>query len=55
MSINVKSLDTEEVKKSLKECPKIIQDYVKSLEFLYNSQVELTKKCLNKIKQSNLK
>ena len=35
MSIEVKSIDTNQVKTELKKCPKIVRDYVKSLEDVY--------------------
>ena len=45
MSIKVKSIDTNQVKEELKKCPKIVQDYVKSLEGVY----EMNKATLNKV------
>jgi hypothetical protein len=48
MSIEVKSIDTNQAKAELKKCPKIVQDYVRSLEGIY----EMNKATLNKaIKQ----
>ena len=48
MNIEVKSIDTNQVKAELKKCPKIVQDYVRSLEGVY----EMNKATLDKaIKQ----
>ena len=35
MSMQVKSIDTNQAKAELKKCPKIVQDYVRSLEGVY--------------------
>ena len=44
MSIEVKSIDINQAKDELKKCPKIVRDYVKSLECIY----EQNKCSLNK-------
>lgn len=36
MSIEVKSIDTNQAKAALKECPKEVRDYVRALENVYN-------------------
>lgn len=44
MSIEVKTIDTNQAKSELKKCPKIVQDYVRSLENVY----EMNKSSLNR-------
>jgi hypothetical protein len=53
--MNVKSIDKNQVKKELKKCPQIIQDYVRSLEGLYENQKEITNKAIRKINELNYK
>lgn len=47
----VKTIDRQAAKKALKECPKIVQDYVKSLEHVYEISKETNKLALKKIKE----
>jgi len=51
--LTVKSIDVIEVKKVLKTCPKIIQDYVTSLEHLYEGQKQLTQKAIANLRNLN--
>lgn len=51
MSIEVKSIDTDRVKKELKNCPKVVQDYVRSLEKVYKANRESLDKAISKIKE----
>jgi hypothetical protein len=51
MSVQVKTIDVFEAKKALKKCPKIVQDYVKSLESVYEMCKETNKIALKKIKE----
>lgn len=50
MSIKVKSIDTNQVKEELKKCPKIVQDYVKSLEGVYEMNKATLNKAISKLK-----
>jgi hypothetical protein len=47
----LKQIDTEKVKKELKNCPLIIRQYVKSLEYSNEYKQELLNKAINKIKE----
>lgn len=51
MSIKVKTIDVFEAKKALKKCPKIVQDYVRSLENVYEMCRETNKIALKKIRE----
>ena len=51
MSIEVKSIDTNQAKAELKKCPKIVQDYVKSLESLYEMNRSTLNKAIAKLRQ----
>lgn len=51
MSIQVKSLDEFEAKRVLKTCPKIIQQYVKSLIDSVESRGFIMQKALSKLKK----
>ena len=50
MSIQVKSLDEFEAKKVLKTCPKIIQEYVKSLINSVECRGAIMQKAISKLK-----
>jgi len=50
MSIEVKSIDTNQAKAELKKCPKIVQDYVKSLESVYEMNRATLTNAINKLK-----
>ena len=54
MSLQVKTIDSKQVKKELKKCPKIVQDYVKSLELAYEFNKETLNKALVKLKTKKL-
>lgn len=51
MSIQVKSIDTNQVKAELKKCPKIVQDYVRSLESVYEMNRATLNKAISKLRQ----
>ena len=51
MSIKVKSIDTLAAKAELKKCPKIVQEYVRSLENVYEMCRETNKIALKKIRE----
>lgn len=51
MSVQVKSIDVLQAKQALKKCPKIVQDYVKSLESVYEMCKETNKIALKKIRE----
>ena len=53
--MNVRSINKRGVKKELKKCPQIVQDYVRSLEGLYENQKDITDKAIRKIKELNYK
>jgi len=50
-NVTVNSVDIQQVKKLLKDCPKDVQQYVKALENLSESNGELIKKCVSKIRE----
>ena len=50
-NIKVKSIDLEEVNELLKTCPKLIRDYVKSLERLYEMSQQTNKMAIKKIRE----
>ena len=47
----VKTIDKQAVKKALKECPKIVQDYIKSLEHVYEISKETNRLAIAKLKE----
>lgn len=47
----VKPFDVDKAKKELKDCPKIVRDYVKLLEKHNQKWKELTQKSISKIKE----
>lgn len=49
--IQVKSIDVVEVKELLKSCPKLVRDYVKSLERCYEMSQETNKLAIRKIRE----
>lgn len=51
MSVQVKSIDVLQAKQALKKCPKIVQDYVRSLENVYEMCRETNKIELKKIRE----
>lgn len=52
--IQVKSIDDiVEVKELLKGCPKLVRDYVKSLERCYEMSKETNKLAIRKIRELN--
>ncbi len=51
MSIEVKSIDTNQAKAELKKCPKIVQDYVRSLEGVYEMNKATLNKAMAKLRQ----
>jgi len=51
MSIKVENIDTYKAKEELKHSPKIIQDYVKSLEFAFQKNQETLNKAIKKIQE----
>lgn len=51
MSMQVKSIDIQKAKGELKGCPKIVQDYVRSLENLYEISRETNKQAIKKIRE----
>lgn len=50
--MKVSSIDVQEAKKLLKACPKIVQDYVRSLEHVYQISKETNKLLMKKLKES---
>jgi hypothetical protein len=50
-NIQVKSIDVVEVKKLLKDCPKEVQEYVKSIEGLLENYKDLVAKSISKIRE----
>lgn len=53
MSIEVKSIDTHQAKAELKKCPKIVQDYVRSLESVYEMNRASLNKAIGKLREQN--
>ena len=51
MSIKVKELDTDKAKQELKQCPKIVRDYVKSLEYHLDIKQDIINKAIAKIRE----
>ena len=51
MSIVVKSINKQEVKQELKNCPKVVRDYVKSLENICEMSDHLNIESLKRIKE----
>lgn len=51
MSIQVKCFDENRAKTELKNCPKIVRDYVKLLEECLKKQQELTAKAIGKLRE----
>lgn len=49
--IQVKSIDIVEVKELLKSCPKLVRDYVKSLERCYEMSQQTNKLAIRKIRE----
>ena len=52
MSLEVKSIDTNQAKAELKKCPKIVRDYVRSLEGVYKINRATLNKAIAKLKQN---
>jgi len=52
MSLEVKSIDTNQAKAELKKCPKIVRDYVRSLEGVYEMNRATLNKAIAKLKQN---
>jgi len=50
-NIQVKCIDMVEVKKLLKTCPKLVRDYVKSLERVYEMSQHTNKMAIKKIRE----
>lgn len=50
-NIQVKSIDLVEVKELLKTCPKLVRDYVKSLERCYEMSQQTNKMAIKKIRE----
>lgn len=50
-NIQVKSIDIVEVKELLKSCPKLVRDYVKSLEQCYEMSQQTNKMAIRKIRE----
>ena len=50
-NIQVKSIDRVEVKGLLNSCPKLVRDYVKSLERCYEMSKETNKLAIRKIRE----
>ena len=50
-NIKVKSIDLVEVKELLKTCPKLIRDYVSSLEQCYEMSQQTNKMAIKKIRE----
>ena len=48
--MQVKSIDTSQVRKELKKCPKVVQDYVRSLEGVYEVNRETLKRAIAKMR-----
>lgn len=51
MSIVVKAIKKQEVKNELKNCPKIVKDYVRSLENILEMSDHLNSESLKRIKE----
>lgn len=51
----VKSINISEARKLLKDCPRIVQDYVTALEEALTKQRELTTKAIRKINELSSK
>ena len=51
--MEVNSIDVNKAKKELKKCPKIVQDYVRSLEGLYEMNKNTLDKAIKKLKTNN--
>lgn len=49
--IKVNTIDIVEVKELLKGCPKLVRDYVKSLERCYEMSQETNKLAIRKIRE----
>lgn len=49
--IQVNSIDIVEVKEFLKSCPKLVRDYVKSLERCYEMSQQTNKLAIRKIRE----
>lgn len=50
-NIQVKSIDMVEVKELLKTCPKLVKDYVNSLERCYEMSRQTNKMAIRKIRE----
>ena len=51
MSIVVKTIDTQQAKSELKKCPKIVQDYVRALEGVYEMNRATLNKAIAKLRE----
>lgn len=50
--MRVSSIDVQEAKKLLKTCPKVVQDYVKSLEHVYEISKETNRLLMKKLREN---
>lgn len=50
--MKVSSIDVQEAKKQLKACPKIVQDYVRSLEHVYEISKETNRLLMKKLREN---
>jgi hypothetical protein len=51
MSIEVKSIDVNQVKEELKKCPKIVRDYVRSMESVLDLNRDNLNKAIKKLRE----
>jgi len=51
MSIEVKSIDINQAKAELKKCPKIVRDYVRSLEDIYKMNRATLDRAIKQLRQ----
>ena len=51
MSIEVRSVNVNQAKAELKKCPKIVQDYVRSLEGIYELNKQTLGKAMSKLRE----
>ena len=54
MSIQVKVFDENKAKQELKNCPKVVRDYVKLLEECLKNQQDLTAKAISKLREKSI-
>jgi hypothetical protein len=53
--LHVESIDESKAKEELKKCPKIVRDYVRSLEDVYKMNKETLNRAIIKIKELSTK